>query len=500
MTLDVALIALHGGLLAIAASALIMGSMRANPRLFLRHFPAKVRESQPPLTAGEKGAGRIVGLLMLLVFVGFPVWSATMHASKHGADFLSLFVHAFLVGMVANTVDWLILDELWLGVGKPRWALPRGVAPADVLPFEHGRHFRAFLTGTLIFAAIALIAALAAPFLSGASGSGPRASVILAEDPAPKLSDYGFFKDAAARELAEGVTPFDLINPLFSDHAGKHRFVHVPNGQAAKYDAEKVFDFPVGSVLIKTFAFAPDMREPLKDERYIETRLLIRKASGWFAYAYIWNPEQTEATYAPVGGQQKIHTISPDGDPLSIDYAIPNRNQCKTCHSEGDELTPIGPRARNLNHVGPLGVNQVADWSGRGILSGAPDDPPAVPSAFGDAPLADRARAWLEINCAHCHKANGGASNSGLFLDWHETDPTGWGVHKRPTAAGRGSGDNLFVIEPGHPEQSILVHRLESIEPGVLMPELGRTVVDRHGLDLIRRWIEEMPAQPADQP
>jgi len=504
MTLDVGLIALHGGLLALAASAVIMGSLRANPRLFLRHFPAKVRESQPPLSAGEKRAGLLVGLLMLLVFVGIPVWSAAVFASRHDAGFLSLFVHAFLVGMTANLVDWLLLDELLLGFGKPRWALPSGVAPTDVLPFDHSRHFRAFINGTLIFAVIALIAALSAPFLAGGVGaSGPHARVILAEDPAPKLSDYGFFATPiAGAAVSEGVLPYDLINPLFSDHAAKHRYVYVPKGKSATYDPENVFDFPVGSVLIKTFAFAPDMRDPALDQRWIETRLLIHKPEGWVAYPYIWNAEQSEATYAPVGGKQRIETISPDGQPLSIDYAIPNRNQCKECHLTGDELIPIGPKARNLNHVGPAGLNQLADWTARGILTGVAGAPPAMPAAYGDAPLEERARAWLDINCAHCHKADGSASNSGLFLAWNETDPTGWGVHKRPTAAGRGSGDNLFVIEPGHPEQSILLYRIESTEPGVLMPELGRTVVDGDSVKLIKDWIAEMPrvSVPGDTP
>lgn len=338
------------------------------------------------------------------------------------------------------------------------------------------------------------LVSLAVLLLAACSGGeGPRAGVILADDPAAQLSDYGFFQDVSARRPADGVVPYDLINPLFSDHAAKHRLVYVPPGKQATYDDNDVFDFPVGSVLIKTFAFAPDMRQSSRGERYIETRLLIRKEEGWVAYPYIWNAEQTEATYAPVGGRQVINTISPDGEALAINYAVPNRNQCKTCHATGDVLIPIGPRARNLNHVGPSGENQIADWSARGILANAPADAPAAPAAFGDAPLEDRARAWLDINCAHCHKADGGASNSGLFLAWDETDPTGWGVHKRPTAAGRGSGDNLFVIEPGAPEQSILVHRLESTEPGVLMPELGRTVLDAKGLELIRDWIASMP-------
>jgi uncharacterized repeat protein (TIGR03806 family) len=340
---------------------------------------------------------------------------------------------------------------------------------------------------------------LAALFAACAESAGPHAKVILADDPAPKLSDYGFFATTnAGAAVSEGVRPYDLVNALFSDHAAKHRYVYVPKGQSAKYDPENVFDFPVGSVLIKTFAFAPDMRDPALDERWIETRLLIHKQEGWVAYPYIWNAGQTEAVYSPVGGRQTVDTITPDGEAISINYAVPNRNQCKECHQTGKALIPIGPKARNLNPVGPAGVNQIADWTERGILTGAPaqDALPAVPSAFDETlPLEDRARAWLDINCAHCHKADGGASNSGLFLGWNETDPTGWGVHKRPTAAGRGSGANMFVIEPGHPDQSILLYRMESTEAGILMPELGRTVIDPHSLRLIRNWIASMPEQ-----
>jgi uncharacterized repeat protein (TIGR03806 family) len=342
---------------------------------------------------------------------------------------------------------------------------------------------------------------LAAGLLLAACGAqaGPHDKVILAAGAAPKLSDYGFFKDVSARQPVEGVTPYDLVNALFSDHATKHRLVYVPKGQAARYDPDKVFDFPVGAVLIKTFAFAPDQREPGDGERYVETRVLIHKASGWVAYPYVWNAAQTEALYTPEGGRQSIATISPGGEALQLAYAVPNQNQCKACHQSGHELQPIGPKARNLNHPGPtvagkVGPNQIAEWTARGILAGAPpsDTAASVPAVFGDGPLDQRARAWLDINCAHCHKADGGASNSGLYLGWTQTDPAGWGVRKRPVAAGRGAGEDYFVIEPGHPEQSILLHRLESTEPGVLMPELGRTVRDERAIKLVSDWIAAM--------
>lgn len=220
--------------------------------------------------------------------------------------------------------------------------------------------------------------------------AGVHDSAILAAEPAPKLSDYGLFKDAAAREPADGVTPYDLVNPLFSDHANKHRLVYVPANKSAAYNADGVLDFPVGTVLVKTFAFAPDMREPTKGERYVETRLLIRKADAWVAYPYVWNAEGTDAVYSPVGAKQVINTITPEGEAVAINYAVPNKNQCKECHSKDKVLTPIGPTARNLNHVGPGGVEQLADWVKRGLLAEAPADAPKAPPAFGDGLLQDQ--------------------------------------------------------------------------------------------------------------
>jgi hypothetical protein len=96
------------------------------------------------------------------------------------------------------------------------------------------------------------------------------------------------------------------------------------------------------------------------------------------------------------------------------------------------------------------------------------------------------------VNCAHCHNPEGPAHTSGLDLSWSQSDPALWGVLKRPVAAGRGSAGFEFSIEPGHPERSILVHRMASDDPGVMMPELGRTLVDERGVALMREWIAGM--------
>ncbi|MEO1473959.1 MAG: hypothetical protein AAFS03_08460, partial [Pseudomonadota bacterium] len=124
-------------------------------------------------------------------------------------------------------------------------------------------------------------------------------------------------------------------------------------------------------------------------------------------------------------------------------------------------------------------------------LTGAPEAVHAVPAlAMMEGDAEARARAYLDINCGHCHRAGGSASNSGLWLDWAEDDPVKLGIGKHPTAAGRGSGQLTYVVAEGEPENSILLHRMASTEPGVAMPELGRTQIDWSGVDAVSAWIE----------
>ncbi len=156
---------------------------------------------------------------------------------------------------------------------------------------------------------------------------------------------------------------------------------------------------------------------------------------------------------------------------------------------------PLGPKARNLNgdlaYAGGT-ANQLAHWSSLNILDGAPGpaDAPKVPDwRDASAPLEHRARAWLDVNCAHCHRREGPASNSGLFLTYGEQEPTALGIMKRPVAAGRGSGDRQFDIKPGDPDSSILLYRVQSTEPGIMMPELGRHIGDPDAVALLREWI-----------
>lgn len=339
--------------------------------------------------------------------------------------------------------------------------------------------------------------------LNGCSkgAEGPNMSVILAEGPAQLLSDYGLFQPGRPGMPQAGVLPYDLINPLFSDFTTKDRLVFVPSNQKITYTPDEVLEFPVGTVLIKTFSLAADQRAPGDDLAKIETRVLIRKDSGWVAYPYVWSSDGRDAVYSPVGARHETQFIGPDGHDIAFTYSVPNQNQCKTCHALNGTLVPIGPKARNLNHVGPQGQNQLVDWQSRGILRGVPERPPSA-SQVSDltVPLDHRARAYLDINCAHCHREGGSASNSGLWLQTSETSPVRLGIAKYPTAAGRGAGEAVHIISPGAPDQSILAYRMASTETGIAMPELGRALQDPDGVALVRAWIADMDPQPRDAP
>ncbi|MFN3863270.1 MAG: SO2930 family diheme c-type cytochrome [Erythrobacter sp.] len=312
---------------------------------------------------------------------------------------------------------------------------------------------------------------LAAPQVSDAAVTGtafPRS-----------LSDFGFFADGARQVPAQGVHAYTLNTPLWSDGAEKLRFIYLPEGTRLAADGEGLLRFPVGAAIIKTFAFGAGPQR-----RLIETRVLLHRAEGWVALPYRWNAEQTDATLALTGG--RIDLTTPAGEAIS--YAIPNKNQCKTCHSKDGQVIPIGPKARNLSR----------EWLGQMVKSGMLDHIPEGAGTVPDwrthatGPAEPLARAYLDVNCAHCHQPGGGASNSGLDLRWEQSDVHALGIFKRPVAAGRGAGGFEFSVLPGQPDKSILLFRMDSAEPGVAMPELGKASVDKDGVALVRRWIAEM--------
>lgn len=322
----------------------------------------------------------------------------------------------------------------------------------------------------------------------------------LAEPFPEKLSSWRLFgAGGAPLRPNKGVVPYDLNTPLFSDYASKYRFVWMPEGTAATYNGEDTFEFPEGTILSKTFAF-PDEKNPGR-ERLIETRLLVRGKERWFALPYVWNERQTEAKLELVASPIELSFKLPTGEAHQINYSIPNANECGQCHEQSKTLLPIGPKARNLNRdlaYADGTANQLAYWTKIGYLKGAPPPEQTPKIAVWNDPatgsLEARTRAYLDNNCAHCHRSGGVAGYTGMLLDYHESDLRRLGFFKPPNSAGYTGGRN-FDIVPGKPADSILLYRMESTRPKEMMPEIGRAMVHKEGINLVREWLASLPEE-----
>lgn len=368
--------------------------------------------------------------------------------------------------------------------------------------------------------------------IEATNGSADAGPIFHAVDNPDSLAGWGQLGliDGALR-LSDGVTPYELNSALFSDHAQKLRTVWIASdAPAADYSEADVFSFPVGTVITKTFYYSladgapagsdrvrsssevraePVWALSLDGVRLIETRVLVHREDGWDALPYVWNAEQTDASLQRTGDLLQLTFVdASDASETSFPYVVPNANQCAGCHATDHtrgEVMPIGPKARHLNRdVAYRGItdgsawdpiNQLDAWRSRGLLVGGPDAVDAPRSAVWTdetQPLDERARAYLDINCAHCHNSVGPADTSGLFLEPSTDLGPHLGVCKAPIAAGTGTGGRRYGIVPGEPDESIFVFRLSTTDPASMMPELGRALTDDAGVALVAGWIESL--------
>ncbi|MEM8767169.1 MAG: SO2930 family diheme c-type cytochrome [Pseudomonadota bacterium] len=369
-------------------------------------------------------------------------------------------------------------------------------------------------------------AALAAVLALASCSPAPEVRFFTADAYPERLSAWGVLRSDGNRlELGNGFEPYDLNTALFTDYAQKLRAIYLPPGTAAVYDDYEAFDFPVGSIIAKTF-FYPKGGEPgvvrasyqwtesqrgldRGDVEVLETRLLVRQAEGWDALPYVWRGDEAYLTLA--GTLTRLTLEHTDGRQEPLPYIVPTRNECAACHAtdhSSGEFLPIGPKARHLNR-GYLdnGQNQLTTMAAQGRLSGLPELESVAANArsqsssggHDDQQLDGRARAYLDINCGHCHNPKGAADTSGLLLDAATTSSRALGICKPPIAAGQGTGGRAYSIVPGSAQDSIMVFRMVTDDPGARMPELGRMLVHESGGALISRWIDQLAGECIEQ-
>lgn len=299
--------------------------------------------------------------------------------------------------------------------------------------------------------------------------------------PPQKLSEYGFFTDKIAElKPNKGVVAYSLINTVFNDYARKQSFVYLPESKKISTDSAGSFLFPENSCLINCVYYLNDERDSAKGKHLVETQLLIKGKHNWTVRNYVWNDEQTEAELNIVGDVKTIKWFDKNGGERNVDFVIAGKNQCKSCHNSNGKLIPIGFNTAELTKESEsmffASNNSVKhiNWKDTSFTK------------------AERVRAYLNINCAHCHNEKGPGKVSGLFLNYDNYNMESYGICKSPPSAGKGSCNLRCDIVPGKPGESIIVCRMASSDLETKMPELGRTIADNDGVSLIIEWILEM--------
>ncbi len=314
------------------------------------------------------------------------------------------------------------------------------------------------------------------------------------EVPYENLSQYNFFQGELKNlDPVFGVIPYELISSLFTDYSIKNRFLWMPDGVSAEYISNSsVFDFPVGTILIKNFSYDDVLPEMIS--KNIETRLMIKKENGWIFADYIWNEDQTEASFSLEGSVVDISWLQ-NGEERNISYRIPSASECLTCHKISDGAIPNGVKPRNINKTLDYranSMNQLDKWMEMGYLNSYPSDLEAVANWKDlSEPLEKRVRSYIDINCAHCHSENTHCEYRPIRLSFEATeDLANMGVCLTPDT-NLGNGTDL-IINPGNIDRSVLHFRMTSNEEQYRMPLIGRSIVHDEAIAMIEEWINSL--------
>ncbi|GGG56790.1 hypothetical protein GCM10011414_28290 [Croceivirga lutea] len=321
------------------------------------------------------------------------------------------------------------------------------------------------------------------------------------------LSETGAFKNLETLEPNDGVLPYDLIEPFWSDGAEKKRWLVIPNDGTHNTPAEQIsfsengdWQFPTGSVLIKHFELPVDENNPSETKR-LETRFSVKTTEGSFYYkTYKWNAAGTDAVLLEQGLEEDIQVRLQDGTVTNQTWVYPSSQDCISCHNPATGGT-LGTRTRYLNSEitydkTGLTANQLVTLSHLGILDEAINDAQAAQfqtyKALEDetASLDERARSYMDLNCAYCHRPGGTGDRAQFDLRLFNTlQQTGLLSSGTNTPIGI-PGERILV--PGNADQSILYHRTASTDPSIMMPPIAKKKVDDKAVALLEAWINQL--------
>lgn len=317
------------------------------------------------------------------------------------------------------------------------------------------------------------------------------------------LAETGLFENGESLTPHASLTPFEVNVPFWSDGADKQRWVAPPPGAQVTINDEGRCVFPPGTVFAKHFTLATDRRNP-DQQQPLETRILVCAADGEvFGASYRWSEDGRQTRLVNFNEQQDLQIVDVDGRSIQQTWIYPGRFECEQCHNASSgRILGFNLRQLDRNLACPEGgqIHQFAALASRGVLSTADAElAQSVPrrplAALQDsqAPLEDRVRSYLDVNCSVCHNPGRhfAAFDARFVRPLTETGIVNGATHHHSNL-----GPDVRVISPGNLKLSMMHLRLTAADPVLRMPPLGSTVVDHQAALVFSEWIQSLPASP----
>ena len=329
----------------------------------------------------------------------------------------------------------------------------------------------------------------------------------------PLLSQTGAYSDTPNRIPSSGLIPYIPNVPLWSDGAVKSRYMAVPNNGGAITPNEQIaflptnyWTFPAGTVFVKNFDLVVNQTNASVPLRRLETRLLVRDINGAvYGVTYKWRPDNSDADLLTTSSNEVIQITNASGI-TSQTWYYPSPADCLTCHTPLANYV-LGVNTRQLNN--PLTYpatgntdNQLRTLNRLGLFNPAFDE--AAISNFEalsaltnvSASLQQRARSYLDANCAQCHQPGG----TGITFDArYDTPLAQQNITNYPAAFSLGF-DNACIAKADDVWRSMIWQRMNTNNPTVKMPPLARNLVDTNAVAVMADWINSLPGIPALAP
>jgi uncharacterized repeat protein (TIGR03806 family) len=317
------------------------------------------------------------------------------------------------------------------------------------------------------------------------------------------LSQTGAFSDMRNLVPSAGLIPYDIVVPFWSDGAAKLRWVAVPNAKI-NYSPTGDWTFPRGTVFVKTFELPTDAASP-GVKRRLETRLLVfDSAGGVYGVVYKWRPDNSDADLLSTSRTEEIPIKTAMGGVRQQTWYYPSRPDCLACHNAKTSGV-LGVKARQMNRTFtyPSGVtdNELRAWNHAGLFAPEVDDADLakVPTlaAADDATrsVQDRARSYLDANCAQCHRPGGTVA---YFDARYDTPLEKQELIDGPVLINQGI-DKPRVISPHDVWRSIIYMRVNTVDD-IKMPPIARETIDQKGVGLLQDWITSLPGRSVLDP